>query len=152
MMKGNVVDQKLLNCTLLQLQFLNSIIDILRQINSLIESCFVQHMITKACLASPHQMPVLPPTPGVTIKNISRHYQMPRLLKEQNLCRLRTTEVYYFLFCVLTKYIFIEYKKSPKECIFLKAGSSSVRKLRSQANGMVRMDSVCAVSLFLPEN
>lgn len=36
--------------------------------------------------------------------------------------------------------------------VFLKIGSSLIRKLRSQANGMMRMDSICAVSQSVPEN
>ena len=36
--------------------------------------------------------------------------------------------------------------------VFLKIGSSLIRKLRLQANGMMRMDSICAVSQSVPEN
>ena len=104
-----------------------------------------------------------------------------RLLGEQNLCWLRNTGLcvclfFYFLFYVLTEYIFAKNNKKKKErkknaVFFLKIGSSLIRKLRSQYdhrsqicdwdhsmieitdhNGTMRMDSVCAVSQSVFEN
>ena len=84
------------------------------------------------------------------------------LLREQNLCWLRTIvfsfSFFPFLFYVLTEYIFAKNNKKKgkkerkKKAVFLTIRNSLIRKLRSQANGMVRMDSVCAVSQSLPEN
>ena len=67
-----------------------------------------------------------------------------------------------FLFYALTEYIFAKNNKKKKRkekkerkmlfFFFLKIGSSLIRTLRSQANGMMRMDSVCAVSQSVLEN
>ena len=85
------------------------------------------------------------------------------LLREQNLCWLRTI-VFSFSFFFPFSSIFSQNtsllkitkkekrKKERKRLFFLKIGNSLIRKLRSQANDMVRMDSVCAVSQSLPEN